>query len=156
MNAHHAIAGLTPDMPFGEAVRLMVWTRFEAMWKHRDGTIAGDVEALHDMRVGSRRLRAALDMAATVVTGRDYDAFRRRTERLTEALGAVRDHDVLLQTFEDLGAAAGPDGAAAAGGVARLVAAERLIDRRRLLDFFDRLDARGYARTAERLWREGR
>ena len=42
------------------------------MWKHRDGTLAGDEEALHDMRVGSRRLRAALDVFAAAFHGDEF------------------------------------------------------------------------------------
>jgi CHAD domain-containing protein len=152
---HHAIEDLGPDVPFEKAVRLMVWTRFEAMWKHREGTIAGDVEALHDMRVGSRRLRAAVDMAAPICAGKEYTTFRRQTRDLTTALGDVRDRDVLLQTFEALGTATGPEGASAAAALTRLVSAERVVYRERLLAFLDDLESAGYARSAARLWRTG-
>src|SRR5947209_8045781 len=141
-------------MLFGSAARLMVWTRFKEMWRHRDDTIGGDVEALHDMRVGSRRLRAALEMAAPAFAGKEHRRFGQLTERLTERLGAVRDHDVLLHTLEEVGAQTGEEGALAAGELRRLIAAERLVERQRLLAFFEELGDRDYAEMAARLWRE--
>jgi CHAD domain-containing protein len=155
MSTHHAVEGLSADMPFAEAARKMVWTRFETMWRCRDGTVAGDVEALHDMRVGSRRLRAALDMAAPAFSGKEYKTFGRLTQRLTEQLGAVRDGDVLLQTLDALGAESGIDGRVATDVMRRLVSASHDLDRVRLIAFFDKLEAAGYERLAKRLWRDG-
>ncbi len=152
MSSHHPINDLDDDMPFAEAARKMIWTRFETMWRYREATIAGDVDALHDMRVGSRRLRAALDMAEPAFSGKDYKTFGRLTKRLTEQLGAVRDGDVLVETLRALGAETGPDGQAASATMERLVSSSRDADRERLIAFFDKLDTAGYARLAERLW----
>ena len=52
------IAGLEPGQSFVAAGRLIIHSRFETMWAHRAGTLEGDEESLHDMRVGSRRLAA--------------------------------------------------------------------------------------------------
>ena len=153
MNNHHAIERLTPTMPFGVATSLMVWTRFREMWKHRPGTVEGDVEALHDMRVGSRRLRAALDMAALTHDDQERQAFRRLTARLTAELGAVRDADVLLGTLSSLGQETGDEARLAVAALSRLEEARRTINRAALLAFFAHLDDEDYAAMAARLWK---
>ena len=60
-----------------------------------------DPDAVHDVRVASRRLRAALDLADSEV----YPGFRRhrrRAVRLTRALGATRELDVHLSKLSSL------------------------------------------------------
>jgi len=62
-----------------------------------------DPDAVHDARVASRRLRAALDLADPEV----YPAFRKhrtRAVRLTRALGCTRELDVHLDRLASLGA----------------------------------------------------
>ena len=91
------IAGLAPD--HRSRTRAGDYPhRFAAMWTHRDGTLDGDEDALHDMRVGSRRLRAALDVFAASFHGGEFRRLHRLTARLTDELGGVRDHDVMLLT----------------------------------------------------------
>jgi CHAD domain-containing protein len=61
-----------------------------------------DPDAVHDVRVASRRLRAALDLADMEV----YPGFRkhrRRAVRLTRALGGTRELDVHLAKLASLG-----------------------------------------------------
>ncbi len=68
------------------------------------GTRLGeDVEELHDMRVATRRLRAALALFAGVLPVR-AQTFRQELGWLAGVLGAVRDLDVQLE-----GLAADPD-----------------------------------------------
>jgi CHAD domain-containing protein len=65
-----------------------------------------DIEGVHDVRVASRRLRAALDIAAPAFPGKWYTALRRTAKEITSALGTVRDRDVLLEAlYEDRSAA---------------------------------------------------
>jgi CHAD domain-containing protein len=81
-----------------EAGRKVLRFHFWRMLKHEAGTRTGeDIEELHDMRVATRRMRAALRVfgpyfKASVV--RPYAVGLRRTAR---ALGAVRDLDVFMQ-----------------------------------------------------------
>lgn len=61
-----------------------------------------DPDAVHDVRVASRRLRAALDLAdAEVYPG--FRKHRRRAVRLTRILGATRELDVHLDKLLSLG-----------------------------------------------------
>ncbi len=77
------------------------------------GTRLGeDIEALHDMRVASRRLRVAMKLFAAVLPAR----LARQCEeirRVGRALGAVRDLDVHLAELETWAATRDPADAAA-------------------------------------------
>jgi len=143
------IEGLTPGQPFDEAGRIIIYNRFAAMWEHREGTLAGDEDALHDMRVGSRRLRAALDVFAAAFHGGEYRMLHRLTARLTDELGAVRDHDVMLLNLRTYRKGV-PTGERP--GIDDLVAAltaERTLARRELRRFFDELDEATYAQRMQ-------
>jgi CHAD domain-containing protein len=66
----------------------------------------GDADALHDVRVATRRLREALRLAAG--HARERHRLRQRLRRLTRALGPVREIDVSRNVLASL-AAARPD-----------------------------------------------
>jgi CHAD domain-containing protein len=63
---------------------------------HESGSLAGDVESVHDMRVAVRRLRVALTNFAVCVSKEDRKRLRSRLESLADALGGVRDMDVMI------------------------------------------------------------
>jgi len=107
------------------------------------GTRLGeDIEELHDMRVATRRLRAALDLFAAVLPAK---AVARRDELrwLAAVLGAVRDLDVQIDNLDrlDRPAAGGDtDGPTAAGDLdhlRRLLETERQVARQAMLDALD-------------------
>jgi triphosphatase len=66
---------------------------------------SSDPEYLHQLRVGLRRLRAALRAFAPVVQG--AKPLRTALGRLTPALGTARDWDVFVETLEKAGAGPG-------------------------------------------------
>src|SRR5215472_3835728 len=57
-----------------------------------------DPEAIHDMRVASRRLQQFLDLIYPPPAARQVRRLRRRIQRCRRALGEVRNCDVLLQS----------------------------------------------------------
>jgi CHAD domain-containing protein len=63
---------------------------------HESGSLAGGVESVHDMRVAVRRLRVALSNFAVCVSKEDRKRLRSRLESLADALGGVRDMDVMI------------------------------------------------------------
>jgi len=63
---------------------------------HESGSSAGDVESVHDMRVAVRRLRVALSNFAVCVPKEDRKRLRLMLENLADALGGVRDMDVMI------------------------------------------------------------
>jgi CHAD domain-containing protein len=56
-----------------------------------------DPDAIHDMRVASRRLQQVLDLIFPKPLPRDVRRLRRKIRRCRRALGEVRNSDVLLQ-----------------------------------------------------------
>lgn len=149
------IAGLSPEQPFAAAGRAIIRNRFAAMWQHRDGTLAGDEEALHDMRVGSRRLRAALDVFAAAFRGAEYRRLHRLTALLTDELGGVRDHDVMLLNLRRYRKGVPAAERPGIDDLMAALAAEREVARRRLRRFFDDVEAKDYAGRMRHMFGEG-
>jgi CHAD domain-containing protein len=69
---------------------------------HESGSLAGDVESVHDMRVAVRRLRVALSNFAVCVPKEDRKRLRLKLENLADALGGVRDMDVMIVALKTL------------------------------------------------------
>lgn len=83
---------------FREAGNDLLRERFEQMVTFRAAVLADeDPEALHDMRVATRRMRTALDTFAACYPHAPYQEFAEQVKRLLRALGKVRDTDVLLE-----------------------------------------------------------
>src|SRR5215469_4257565 len=57
----------------------------------------GDTEGVHQMRVGLRRLRAAISIFKELLPGPETEAVKSELKWLTEQLGPARDFDVLLE-----------------------------------------------------------
>lgn len=55
-----------------------------------------DPDALHDMRVASRRLRAALNVFAEAFECPDYGRLQKEMRQVTAALSRARDLDVMI------------------------------------------------------------
>lgn len=55
-----------------------------------------DIEAVHKMRVASRRLRAALDAFESCADAKPFKKVNRQVKELADRLGAVRDTDVMI------------------------------------------------------------
>ena len=96
------VKGIAPEKSLEECARKIITTRLHEMMSFKEGTIDGtDIEYVHDMRVASRRLRAAMRNFADCFTRKKK--FRRhlkRVERITSRLGDVRDLDVLIDRFQ--------------------------------------------------------
>ncbi len=86
------------DEPLAEAGRTILAFHCERMLAHEEGTRAGaDLEELHDMRVATRRQRAALRIVEPYFRRKAIDPVRNGLREVAQALGAVRDLDVLLE-----------------------------------------------------------
>ncbi|MCE2395162.1 CHAD domain-containing protein [Candidatus Poribacteria bacterium] len=96
------VKGIAPKKSLEECARRIITTRLHEMMSFKEGAIDGtDIEYVHDMRVASRRLRAAMRNFADCFTRKKK--FRRhlkRVERITSKLGDVRDLDVLIDRFQ--------------------------------------------------------
>ncbi len=80
-----------------EAGRALLHKHYEKLREAEPGVREGDHEAVHDMRVATRRLRAMLEvLGGTVYDPDETVQLRRGLRRLARALGAVRDVEVWL------------------------------------------------------------
>lgn len=94
---------LTPQTAPKLCARQLILERVLELVQHEAGTRAGeDIEALHDMRVASRRLREALEIFEFCFTPKLYDRLYTRVRRVTRALGRARDADVTVDYFSKL------------------------------------------------------
>jgi CHAD domain-containing protein len=90
--------GLLVDDTLAEAGRKTLLYHFAEMLKHEDGTRLGeDIEELHDMRVASRRMRAAFDLFEQAFDPKVIRRHLRGLKATGRALGAVRDMDVFIE-----------------------------------------------------------
>jgi CHAD domain-containing protein len=72
--------------------------QYEQILAHDPGTRLGDdPEDLHDLRVAVRRLRAILKVASPPLDEQWADELRAELDWLSDALGAVRDLDVMIE-----------------------------------------------------------
>ena len=94
---------IAPDATFTEAANTSLRQQLEEMMSNLEGTRAGDdIEALHDMRVASRRLRAALSVFAAAFPPKPFAVTEKEVSRVTDALGAVRDADVQIEFMQSV------------------------------------------------------
>ncbi|MEE8392224.1 MAG: CHAD domain-containing protein, partial [Anaerolineae bacterium] len=90
--------GLEADNSMAEAARKTFLFHFQRMLYHEPGTRLGeDIEALHDMRVATRRMRAALRVFGGYLDLERMKPFVKGLRRTGRALGAVRDLDVFWE-----------------------------------------------------------
>jgi CHAD domain-containing protein len=85
------------DLPLSEYARDIMRIHFDSLLQHEAGTRLGeDIEELHDMRVATRRLRAAFEVFAPAFRPRDIRPLLRDLRTARRALGPVRDLDVFI------------------------------------------------------------
>jgi len=95
------LPGVRADEPLAEAGRKILRFHCERMLANEDGTREGkDIEALHHMRVATRRQRAAFRIVAPYFKRKAIRAFQDELRALAGYLGAVRDLDVLIEAAE--------------------------------------------------------
>ena len=151
---------IAPDAMFRDAARIVLLSAFRMMMDNGPGTRAGiekreptaeDIEFLHDMRVGSRRLRAALSVYGSIFSKEDFRMLDRAAGDITDALALVRDLDVqiddLRTTLEKL-----PENEAY--GIERLIARRiklRDRDRKKLIESLEKFDKSNFERRFTRI-----
>ena len=94
-----------PDLRGTDAFRVAaakaVAVRADELWEHADGVLnTADIERVHDMRVATRRLRAAMEIFAPAFPKKEYRAILRDVKALADALGERRDRDVRIAALE--------------------------------------------------------
>jgi CHAD domain-containing protein len=140
--------GLQAGDSMAEAARKTLLFHLQRMMLHEPGTREGeDPEELHDMRVATRRMRAALRVFEDHVAMEQYKPFLKVMRETGRELGAVRDLDVFMiktQAYIDsLPEEARP-------GLDPLVEAWRMERERARVELLDYLDSDRYERFKEK------
>jgi len=138
----------SPTMPVAALAFANLRRHARAFLRHEAGTREGvDPEALHDMRVAGRRMRAALGLFAPYLPKR-AEALRRELGRLGRVLGAVRDLDVQLGQLAAWRRAANASESPSFDAIEAVLVRKRQVARYRLLEA---LDGKRYTRLTDRL-----
>jgi CHAD domain-containing protein len=128
--------GVDASLSLGEMAFALLRRQFAAMRAHEPGTRLGeDPEELHDMRVATRRMRAAIKLFQSALPERS----RWLSEELRHfagVLGAVRDLDVHIEEVKGLRSGDGEEDEVLAAVVASLER-RRLEARGRMLEALD-------------------
>lgn len=116
------VPGFDCGEPFARAAARVVEVRAAELFEHSRGTLdIEDVERVHDMRVATRRLRAALEVFEPCFPRKRRRRALKRVKALADALGERRDRDVQIELLEGLaGEVPEADRAAVAALVERL------------------------------------
>src|SRR6185312_13687514 len=144
-------------MPFADAALPVLQDRLRAVVAHEAGTREGsDIEHLHDMRVASRRLRAALEAFRDCFPAKDYKPVGAMARRLTKSLGTVRDLDVLLAELRKLNAKASLEEQAGVQVLISALESERNTARPVMIQTLDYLHVHGFRHHVLSLARHAR
>ena len=91
------IPDLSADVRYAEAAARVVSVRGAELAEQAQGVLdTGDIERVHDMRVATRRLRAALEIFEPCFPANSYAQALAEVKRLADALGERRDRDVAI------------------------------------------------------------
>ena len=120
-----ALPELPPNVAFRDAGKAILRHQLALLLAALPGVAADQPEAVHDLRVASRRLRASLAVFGKLFSTEGAGEIERQAARITEAFGSVRDLDVQIEALRKT--RTGLD-AAADYGVKRLI--ERLAKQR--------------------------
>ena len=100
------IPDLTAEESYGQAAAKILAVRSRELAEHsRDVLNVEDIERLHDMRVATRRLRAALEVFEPCFPPEPWSEALMEVKALADALGERRDRDVTIVALEGFRAA---------------------------------------------------
>jgi CHAD domain-containing protein len=80
-----------------EGFRAICFSCLHHLAANRAAVLKGDPEGVHQMRVGLRRLRAALSLFKPLIAGARFEAIKKDLEWLSGELGPARDFDVFVK-----------------------------------------------------------
>jgi CHAD domain-containing protein len=148
--AARELAGLPAFPTAGDVVREYLRRHVGELLRHESFVRTGDAHAVHRMRVATRRLRSVLATYRPLLDRTRTDPVRAELRWLADALGGVRDNDVLEARLQEALAELPPDlvSDTVAARIDEEMAARRREARGKLLDA---LDDRRYVRLLDSL-----
>jgi CHAD domain-containing protein len=100
VNERFVVAGVGPGTPLAKAAPAILAAKASPLFRLEESArIGADIDAVHDMRVASRRVREAMRLFKPVYAPVEWKRWYSRVRRITRALGPVRDSDVFIDTF---------------------------------------------------------
>jgi CHAD domain-containing protein len=96
------IQGLTAEEPYATAAGKIVAVRAREVADHSHRVLdVSDIERVHDMRVATRRLRAALEVFEPCFPPKEFKSALGEVKAIADALGERRDRDVTIAALEE-------------------------------------------------------
>lgn len=102
------VGDLDCEESFALTAARVIDVRADEVIDHSAGVLElDDIERVHDMRVATRRLRAAMEVFRPCFPGKQHRAALREVKALADALGKRRDPDVWIEALESFSAGVG-------------------------------------------------
>jgi CHAD domain-containing protein len=139
------IKKVSPDETLETCARQIIVGYFCEMMSYKEGVKDGtDIEFVHEMRVTSRRLRAAMDNFADCFPEKAFKKHYKKVKAITRTMGTVRDLDVLIARFQrELGTLSEVEQADIRGLIEHLQR-QREEARKPMLTLFTKLEETGF------------
>ena len=154
MAARESTAKSESAQEFREVMRRDIADRWAELWKEMPEAIKGkDMESVHKVRVASRRLRAAMDIATDCFPAKSYRPLHKTAKRITKALGEVRDRDVLLEALTKKRESASEAEQKAIDYLVERIESDRKQARKSMVRFFRKLEKQGVRKRTRRQFR---
>jgi CHAD domain-containing protein len=130
--------GVQPDDVLAEAGRKVMRFHFAQMLLHEAGTRLGeDIEELHDMRVATRRMRAAFEVFEDTFNPKAIKPLLKGLRATGRSLGKVRDLDVFMEKAEHYLGTLAPERHSELQPLLQNWAKERELDREEMVTYLD-------------------
>jgi len=138
---------MSAQMRTGKAAALLVEAKLAEVNLHAGPAMGGEIEGNHDMRVGVKRLREILRLFGRVFPKKRRNRALFEVEELNDALGRVRDPDVMMGhaawvAEQDNAARKATEAAIGLWAEARQTALENLIEIQHRMIGTERLEGR--------------
>lgn len=93
--------GFDCEEPFARAAARVIEVRAGEVFEHSEDVLdTAEIERVHDVRVATRRLRAALEVFEPCFPAKRHRKALKRVKALADALGERRDRDVAIEFLE--------------------------------------------------------
>jgi CHAD domain-containing protein len=90
---------LAPADTLAAAAKDAIMAGCDALEREAPAAAAGEIEPIHQLRVATRRLRAALDLFSHVTNANQHRILLRDLGWIAQTAGAVRECDIMAQTI---------------------------------------------------------
>jgi inorganic triphosphatase YgiF len=87
---------LTPDAATRDAFRVIATSCVKQIIVNKPALLAGNPEGVHQMRIGLRRLRAAISLFSDILDESETNLIKSELKWLTDELGPAREFEVFL------------------------------------------------------------